>query len=116
MAPGRGRAEDRGRDALAVASRGPNRHACSSRTDAIRKRPRGCFRKLVKKQMQLPRVMITDKLGSYGAAKRQFMPGVEHGRCRRTKKVVDPAQLFPTKPLIAALLPDLSGSANAYIR
>ena len=49
------------------------------------------LRKLVKKQMQLPRVMITDKLGSYGAAKRQFMPGVEHGRCRRTKKVVDPA-------------------------
>jgi transposase-like protein len=75
------------------------------------------LRKLVKKQMQLPRVMIIDKPGSYGAAKRQFMPGVEHGRCRRTKKVVDPAQLFPTKPLIAALLlPDLSGSANAYIR
>jgi putative transposase len=32
----------------------------------------------VKKQMQLPRVMITDKLGSYGAAKREIMPGVEH--------------------------------------
>jgi hypothetical protein len=26
------------------------------------------------------------------------------------------SQLFPTKPLIAGLLPDLSGSANAYIR
>jgi putative transposase len=36
------------------------------------------LRKLVKKQMQLPRVMITDKLGSYGAAKREIMPGVEH--------------------------------------
>ena len=25
-----------------------------------------------------PRVMITDKLGSYGAAKREVMPGIEH--------------------------------------
>src|SRR4051794_21880650 len=31
-----------------------------------------------KKQMRLPRVMITDKLRSYGAAKREIMPGVEH--------------------------------------
>ena len=33
--------------------------------------------KLVK-QFGLPRVMITDKLRSYGAAKRKLMPGVEH--------------------------------------
>jgi putative transposase len=36
------------------------------------------LRKLLKKQMRLPRVMITDKLTSYGAAKRAIMPGVEH--------------------------------------
>src|SRR3954454_6163689 len=36
------------------------------------------LRKLVKKQMRPPRVMITDKLASYGAAKREIMPGVEH--------------------------------------
>lgn len=36
------------------------------------------LRKLVRKQMRTPRVMITDKLGSYGAAKRDIMPGVEH--------------------------------------
>ena len=30
------------------------------------------------KQMRPPRVMITDKLASYGAAKRDVMPGVEH--------------------------------------
>src|SRR5437899_3362218 len=34
--------------------------------------------KLLKKQMRPPRVMITDKLASYGAAKREVMPGIEH--------------------------------------
>src|SRR3954454_12913820 len=32
------------------------------------------FRKLMKKQGQAPRVLITDKLRSYGAAKREVMP------------------------------------------
>src|SRR6476620_10535331 len=36
------------------------------------------LRKLLKKQCRAPRVMITDKLASYGAAKREVMPGVEH--------------------------------------
>ena len=36
------------------------------------------LRKLLKKQMRSPRVMITDKLASYGAAKRELVPGVEH--------------------------------------
>ncbi len=36
------------------------------------------LRKLMKKQTRTPRVMITDKLASYGAAKRQVMPSVEH--------------------------------------
>jgi putative transposase len=36
------------------------------------------LRKLLKKQMRPPRVMITDKLASYGAAKRDIMPGIEH--------------------------------------
>ena len=36
------------------------------------------LRKLLKKQGIAPRVMITDKLASYGAAKRKIMPGVEH--------------------------------------
>src|SRR5499427_589576 len=38
------------------------------------------LRKLLKKQMQPPRVMITDKLASYGAAKREIMPGIEYRR------------------------------------
>ncbi len=36
------------------------------------------MRKLLKKQETAPRVMVTDKLGSYGAAMRDIMPGVEH--------------------------------------
>ena len=36
------------------------------------------LRKLLKKQTRPPRVMITDKLASYGAAKRAVMPSVEH--------------------------------------
>ena len=36
------------------------------------------LRKLLERQCRVPRVMITDKLPSYGAAKREAMPGVEH--------------------------------------
>ncbi len=36
------------------------------------------LRKLPKKQCRAPRVMITDKLKSDNAAKREIMPGVEH--------------------------------------
>src|SRR4051794_32461780 len=38
------------------------------------------LRKLLKRQMRPPRVMVTDKLASYPAAKRELMPGVEHRR------------------------------------
>jgi len=36
------------------------------------------LRKLLQKQMRPPRVMITDKLASYGAAKEDILPGAEH--------------------------------------
>src|SRR4051812_34440323 len=36
------------------------------------------LRKLLKRQCRAPRVMITDKLPSYGAAKREVISGVEH--------------------------------------
>src|SRR5215204_3497235 len=38
------------------------------------------LRKLLKKQRRPPRVLITDKLASYGAAKGEVMPSVEHRR------------------------------------
>ncbi len=40
------------------------------------------FRKLLKGLQYVPRVVITDKLKSYGAAKREIMPGVEHRQSR----------------------------------
>ncbi len=36
------------------------------------------FRKLMKKTRSVPRVVVTDKLRSYGAAHREVMPSVEH--------------------------------------
>src|ERR1700761_9336914 len=36
------------------------------------------LRKLLRKQMRPPRVMVTDKLPSYGAAKKGLLPGVKH--------------------------------------
>jgi putative transposase len=41
------------------------------------------LRKLLKKQMRSPRLLITNKLRSYGAAKRQIMPGV--GFCQPSR-------------------------------
>src|SRR5438045_5283778 len=38
------------------------------------------LRKLLKKQGRAPRVLLTDKLASYPAAKQELMPGVEHRR------------------------------------
>ena len=40
------------------------------------------LRKLLKRQCRAPRVMVTDKLASYGAAQREVMPWVEHRRHR----------------------------------
>jgi putative transposase len=40
------------------------------------------FRKLLKGCRYVPRVLITDKLKSYGAAKREILPGVEHRQHR----------------------------------
>ena len=40
------------------------------------------FRKLLKGLTYVPRVIITDKLKSYGAAKRDILPGVEHRQHR----------------------------------
>jgi putative transposase len=40
------------------------------------------FRKLLKGLMYVPRVIVTDKLRSYEAAKREFLPSVEHRQHR----------------------------------
>jgi putative transposase len=40
------------------------------------------FRKLLKGLRYVPRVIVTDKLASYGAAKREMLPSVEHRQHR----------------------------------
>ena len=40
------------------------------------------FRKLLKGLRYVPRVLVTDKLGSYGVAHRALMSSVEHRRSR----------------------------------
>jgi putative transposase len=48
------------------------------------------FKKLLKGLQYAPRVIVTDKLKSYGAAKREILPGVEHrqGRCLNNRAEV----------------------------
>jgi len=41
------------------------------------------FRKLLKGCQYVPRVLITDKLGSYSAAKKELLPSVEHRQHKR---------------------------------
>src|ERR671917_1511123 len=41
------------------------------------------FRKLLKGCTYVPRVLVTDKLASYGAAQRELLPSVEHRQHRR---------------------------------
>jgi putative transposase len=49
------------------------------------------FRKLLKGVQYVPRVIITDKLKSYGAAKREILPGVEH---RQHSRIEQPGRKF----------------------
>ncbi len=52
----------------------------SRRTTKAAKR---VFRKLLRGLQDVPRVIIPDKLKSYGAAKREILPGVEHRQHKR---------------------------------
>jgi putative transposase len=56
------------------------------------------FRKLLKELQYVPRVIITDKLKSYGAAKREILPGVEH---RQHARVEQPGRELPPTHTIA---------------
>ena len=54
---------------------------CSMRSSRARrdtKAAKRLLKRLLKKQGCPPRRMVTDKLGSYAAARRQIMPAVEH--------------------------------------
>ena len=55
-----------------------------------------CFRKLLKGLTYVPRVIMTDKLKSYGAAKREIRPGVAHRQHRYLKNRAENAH-HPTR-------------------
>ncbi len=57
------------------------------------------FRKLLKGLQYVPRVIITVKLQSYGAAKAEIMPGVEH---RRHKGLNNRAENTLTRQRVSA--------------
>ena len=58
------------------------------------------FRKLLKKQGFVPRVIVTDKLKSYAAAKKQVMKRVEH-RAHKGLNNLDENSHQPTRTLLA---------------
>jgi putative transposase len=55
------------------------------------------FRKLLRRMQYLPRVIVTDQLGSYHAAKQELMPSVEHrqdkGQNNRAENSHQPTRL-----------------------
>jgi putative transposase len=64
---------------LALACRRPGRlgSRCSGPERRDKEAAKRLFRKLLKKQGRAPRALVTDKLESYAAAKREIVPGVE---------------------------------------
>jgi putative transposase len=55
------------------------------------------FHKLRKGLTYVPRVILTDKLKSYGAAKRELLPGVEHRQHRSLNNRAENSHQ-PTRP------------------
>jgi putative transposase len=73
------------------------------------------FRKLLKKLTYAPRVLVTDKLRSYGVAHRRLTPGVEH---RRSKYLNNRAEVShqPTRQRERAMKGFRSpGAAQRYL-
>jgi putative transposase len=60
------------------------------------------FRTLLKGLEYVPRVLVTDKLGSYGVARRRLIPGVEHRRSKYLNNRADEPSV--TNPSHAAQL------------
>ena len=55
------------------------------------------FKKLLKGLQYVPRVVVTDKLRSYGAAKRQVLPGPAHRQSRYLNNRADEVSHQPTR-------------------
>ena len=83
MAPRRSVPDDQAERSTGSGGRSTRMGSCSTSLVQSRRDKQAAkrlLRKLLKKQGRAPRVMITDKLASYGAAKGEVMPSVEHRR------------------------------------
>ena len=82
VAPGRGPDQDRRQEALAVAGGRPGRRRArrAGPEPARQEGGQAPAAQAAEGQGRPPRVMVTDKLASYPAAKKELMPGVEHRR------------------------------------
>jgi putative transposase len=67
-----------------VAGRRPGRHVLDILVQNRRGKTaaRRFFRRLLKETGSVPRVVVTDKLRSYGAAHREVLPSAEHRSVR----------------------------------
>src|SRR4030088_3596187 len=74
---------------------------CASQSRRNKNAAKRFFRKLRVRLQDVPRVIITDKLKSYGAAKREILPGVEHrqhkGLTNRAENSHQPTRLREKK-------------------
>jgi putative transposase len=84
MAFGRGVSDHQRRALLSLAGGRPDGNVLDILVQSRRNKQtaKKFFRKLLKGCQYVPRVLITDKLKSYGAAKREILPGVEHRQHR----------------------------------
>ncbi len=65
------------------------------------------FHKLLRGCEYIPHLIITDKLGSYGAAKREVLVSVQHGQdlCHNCPTPLDPTPQVDNAPHGAAPVP-----------
>jgi len=68
------------------------------------------LRKLLKRQTRPPRVMVTDKLASYGAAKREVTLGVEHRQHRGLNNRAENSHRCKNRYLISRTVSDQSAT------
>jgi len=92
VAPGRSRAHHERQAPLSLAGGDQDGYTLDILVQSRRDRnaAKRFFRKLLKGLCYVTRVIVTDKLKSYGAAKREIMPGVEH---RQHKGINNRAEL-----------------------
>jgi transposase-like protein len=76
------------------------------------------FRKLLKGCQYVPRVIITDKLKSYDAAKREILPGVDHRQHRYLNNRAENGSVAKTEQSVRRTLanPLYAATPNIWLK